>query len=75
MKTCNWSKVVMDRETWRRVVEHVKIFRVPRKEVKDNTDVFGIIQYLDAFDHAVFEIKQMYFGGRFSCCTGAKSRE
>jgi hypothetical protein len=35
MKTQNWSKVVMDREARRRVVEQVKICRVPRKDIED----------------------------------------
>ena len=33
IKTQNWSKVVMDRKAWRRIVEQVKICSaVPRKE-------------------------------------------
>jgi hypothetical protein len=31
MKPWNWSKVIMDREAWRRIVDQVKIYRVPRK--------------------------------------------
>ena len=27
-----------------------------KKKTKETTNVFGIIQYLDTFDHAVFEI-------------------
>jgi hypothetical protein len=35
MKAQDWRKVVMDRETWRRIVEQVRICRVPRKENED----------------------------------------
>jgi len=35
MKTWNWSKVVMVGEAWKRIVEQVKICRVPRKEEED----------------------------------------
>jgi hypothetical protein len=44
-----------------------------RRRGNKTTDVFGIIQHLDTADHAVFEIKQTCFGGRFSCCIQAKS--
>jgi hypothetical protein len=33
--TRNWSKI-MDREVWKRIVEQVKTYRVPRKEEEDN---------------------------------------
>jgi hypothetical protein len=45
-----------------------------KKKTIETTDVFGILQYLDTVDHAVFEIKQTHFGGRFNCCKWAKSK-
>jgi len=36
MNARNWSRVVTDREAWKRTVEQVKICRVPRKEEEED---------------------------------------
>jgi len=45
MKTRNWSKVIMDREAWRRIVEQVKIYRVPKKVRRQKKP----LMYLESF--------------------------